>query len=203
MDEIKSNLIDGSSDILEYGIDFFTQNEVVKDFPIIGTAVKIGFTVKSISDRIFLKKIERFLFEYSELSSLEKSIMHKKIQLSETVKKKTGEALILLLDRFSDFNKPYFLAQCFSSYMEGKLLFDDFIRLGNAIDLSHSPDLYEFIKSPNDQAILDRLIRSGMAEISKTASSITQSGSSPIMLSTVQTSLGKKFIELFIDVPHR
>lgn len=203
MDENSSNLIDGSADILEYGIDFFTENEAVKDFPIIGIAIKIGFAVKSISDRIFLKKIERFLFEYSAVTSLEKSILHKKIQLSDTVKKKTGEAVILLLDRFSDLNKPYFLAQCFSAYIEGRLLFDDFIRLGNAIDLSHSSDLYDFIKTPNNQVILDRLLRTGMAEISKNASAMTQSGSSPIMLTTAKTELGEKFIELFTNIQHR
>lgn len=203
MDENSSNLIDGSADILEYGIDFFTENEAVKDFPIIGIAVKIGFAVKSISDRIFLKKIERFLFEYSAVTSLEKSILHKKIQLSDTVKKKTGEAVILLLDRFSDLNKPYFLAHCFSAYIEGRLLFDDFTRLGNAIDLSHSPDLYDFIKTPNNQMILDKLLRTGMAEISKNASAMTQSGSSPIMLTTAKTELGEKFIELFTNIQHR
>ncbi|WP_348800034.1 hypothetical protein [Flavobacterium adhaerens] len=202
MDEINSNLIDGSADILEYGIDFFTENEVIKEFPIIGTAVKIGFTVKSISDRIFLKKIERFLLEYSELTSLEKTIMQKKIQLSDSVKKKTGEAVILLLDRFSDLNKPYFLAKCFSSYIEGTLLFDDFIRLGNAIDISHSADLYDFLKEPDDQKILDRLLRSGLAEISKNATSITQSGSSPIILTLVKTLLGQKLIEIFKNTHH-
>lgn len=199
MDEIDFNIIDGSADILEYGIDFFTESDIIKDFPIVGVVVKIGFTVKSVSDRIFLKKVERFLFDYAKQSSLEKSIMHKKIQLSDTMKKKTGEALILLLDRYSDFNKPYFLAKCFLSYMEGKLLFDDFIRLGNAIDMSHSPDLFEFIKMPDDQMIMDRLLRTGLTEISKNGISVTQSGSSPVMLITKQTLLGEKFIELFTN----
>lgn len=202
MDVFKTNLIDGSADILEYGIDFFTENEIIKDFPIIGTAVKIGFTVKSISDRIFLKKIERFLFEYSKLTSLEKSVMHKKIQLSDSEKKKTGEAIILLLDRFSDLNKPYFLAQCFLSYIEGQLSFEDFIRLGSAIDASHSIDLQDFLKEPDNQKVLDRLLRSGLSEISRNASSITQSGSSPILLSLVKTSLGMTFINVFSNTHH-
>jgi len=60
MDENNSNLIDGSADILEYGTDFFTENDAVEDFPIIGIAVKIGFAVKSISDRIkILSKKDR------------------------------------------------------------------------------------------------------------------------------------------------
>lgn len=202
MDEFKTNLIEGSADILEYGIDFFTENEIIKDFPIIGTAVKIGFTVKSISDRIFLKKIERFLFEYSKLTSLEKSVMHKKIQLSDSEKKKTGEAIILLLDRFSDLNKPYFLAQCFSSYIEGQLPFEDFIRLGSAIDASHSADLQDFLKEPDNQKVLDRLLRSGLSEISRNASSITQSGSSPILLSLIKTGLGITFINVFSNTHH-
>ena len=84
--------------------------------------------------------------------------------------------------------------------MEGNLLFDDFIRLGNAIDASHSPDLYDFIQTPDNQTILDRLMRTGLTEISKNASSVTQSGSSPIMLTTIQTSLGEKFIELFTNI---
>lgn len=196
MGNAKTNIIEGSADILEYGIDFFTDNEVIKDFPVLGTIVKIGFTAKSISDKIFLKKIERFLISYQEISDVKKNELIIKIDLNKKERKKIGEALILLIDRISDLEKPYYIARCFSAYLNRRIDFENFMTLGNAIDLSHSLDLKQFLIDSENESNLDKLIRTGFAEISKNAIMMPQHGLSSVILNTKITDLGKVFLNV-------
>jgi hypothetical protein len=197
MIDSKKEIIEGTADILEYGIDFFTENELIKEFPIIGTVIKIGFTVKSISDRIFLKKIGRFLFHYNDIKKKEKINMISKMR-EDSSKKKVGEMLILLIDRFSDFDKPAYLAYCFIAYIEGQITLDDFIRLGTAIDLSYSPDLKNFIENSDERLTKEKLIRTGLTEISKNA--ITANTDDNVLVTVLYprvSSLGEIFLNLF------
>lgn len=197
MTDSKKEIIEGSGDILEYGIDFFTKNELIKEFPILGTVIKIGFTVKSISDRIFLKKIGRFLFHYNDIKEKEKIKMVSKM-LEDSSKKKAGEMLILLIDRFSDFDKPAYLAHCFIAYIDRKITLDNFIRLGTAIDLSYSPDLKNFLENSDERSTKEKLIRTGLTEISQNA--ITANTDDNILVTVLYprvSSLGEIFLNLF------
>jgi hypothetical protein len=196
MNEIQKNIIENSSDILEYGIDFFTENEIVKDFPILGTVIKIGFTVKSISDRIFLKKIERFLFQFDLIKETELQNYIGKT-LDDKERQKVGENLLLIIDRLSDLEKPTYLSICFYGYLSNKISLDIFLSLGQAIDSCHISDLTEFITNPDDEKCLDKVVKGGLAEISKNAVLVPQHGLSNVTLFTKTTDLGKTFLELW------
>ncbi|KQS47898.1 hypothetical protein ASG38_10790 [Flavobacterium sp. Leaf359] len=199
MKNIKKNIIENSQDILEFGLDQFINSEIIKAFPIVGTVVKIGFSVKSISDRIFLKKLEGFIVHYNRLDSIEINEMLYQIKTDDNFTNKVGESLILLLDRFSDLDKPEYMAKCFAAFIRKEISYDDFIRLGAAIDLSHSPDLKLFIKNPEDEKILNTLIRTGLTKISDYAIATTLNGSSPVTLFVTQTELGKIFLKIFVN----
>lgn len=196
MNEIQKNIIENSSDILEYGIDFFTENEVVKDFPILGTVIKIGFTVKSISDRIFLKKIERFLFQFELIKETELENYISKT-LDDKERQKVGENLLLIIDRLSDLEKPTYLSICFYGYLNNRISLDISLSLGQAIDSCHISDLTGFISNPEDEKCLDRVVKGGLAEISKNAILVPQHGLSNVSLFTKTTDLGKIFLELY------
>ena len=163
MNDLRKDILDGSSDIMEFGIDLITKNEILREFPLLGTIIKIGLSVKSLSDRAFLKKIEKFLLKLDEVSKKEKDNVIIKIQLDDKQRKSIGENLFFLIDRFSDRQKPEFLAL----YLKGEINYEDFVRLGNAIDLSFSPDLENFLKESNNQLNLGRLVRTGLVEVSK------------------------------------
>lgn len=198
MTEIRKAIIENSGDILEYGIDFFTENEVVKDFPILGTIIKFGFTVKSISDRIFLKKIERFLFQFERLkeADIQKYISK---TLNDKERQKVGENLLLIIDRLSDLEKPTYLAICFYGYLNNRISLEIFLSLGQAIDSCHINDLHEFVNNPEDEKCLDKVVKGGLAEISKNAILVPQHGVSNVSLFTKTTELGKTFLELYSD----
>lgn len=197
MDDIKNTVTEGVADILEYGIDIFIENDLLKDFPFIGTVVKMAYASKTVSDKLFLSKMEKFLFHYEQVSEKEKEAMIAKLSLNDADRKRTSETLILLIDRIGDMDKPYYLACCFVAYINGKIKFDDFTRLGNAIDLGYSPDLRDFLSHPDDESCMDKLLRTGLTEISKEGVSITYSGVSPVELSTIKSELGELFLCIF------
>jgi len=48
-------------DLSEVALDSLTDNEIIKDIPVVGTFVRLARATMSIPDRIFAKKVERFI----------------------------------------------------------------------------------------------------------------------------------------------
>ncbi len=197
MDEIKKTILEGSSEITEAFLDQLISNEIIKSIPVLGTAIKIGFTVKSISDRMFLKKVERFLTSINEVNQADIEEQLRLLEKDQETQKKVGECLVLLLERFSDWDKPNYLAQCYLAYLSGKISLDNFIRIGGAIDFSHSPDLKRFILNPKDNDVQQALMKTGLTGIARNGSVIPRHGSSAFTLNLEITELGNVFLNIF------
>lgn len=200
MNDLQKEIVDGSSDILEFSIDLLTKNEILKEIPVVGLIVKSALIGSSISDRLLLKKIERFLHKFNEISNREKEKVIWKIRLDKEQKEQIGENILFLIDRYADKYKPEFLASIFGLFIEQKITQDEFIRLGNAIDLSFSPDLNLFLQDPNNTDVLKRLIRSGLSEISRVgmvpSEQIGGFNGMASVHSLIITDLGKLFLKL-------
>lgn len=196
MNEIQKNSLGIISDIIETGLDSLTTNELVKNFPIIGNIIKVGATVKSINDRIFLAKLSNFLFNLDKIEKKEKISIIQNIRLEEKERTKIGESLILIIDKLNDFEKPKLVSFCFAAYLKEEITFQDFNRLANSIEIGNMIDLKEFINNSGNQVALDRLINSGLSEFSKTAFGETQSGGTRVELKIIKSELGNKFLQI-------
>jgi hypothetical protein len=62
--------------------------------------------------------------------------------------KKTGETLLLVIERLNDMQKPTWLAKVFAAYLAGEVRASDLRRLAAAIDTAFGDDLIELITSP-------------------------------------------------------
>ena len=62
----KSSLGDLLIDLSESGLDAVTENEIIKDIPIISTVVSLYKIGHSLRDRSYIKKLEAFLREISK-----------------------------------------------------------------------------------------------------------------------------------------
>jgi hypothetical protein len=60
-EELAPQVVDLGADLFEVAVDTLTDSGVLKDIPVLGSAVKIAVIGKTIHDRIFLTKIHRFL----------------------------------------------------------------------------------------------------------------------------------------------
>ncbi|MGH7525377.1 MAG: hypothetical protein ACREMX_01590, partial [Gemmatimonadales bacterium] len=115
------------------------------------------------------------------------------------LRRRTGEALLLLLDRMDDLQKPEILAALFRASAAGKLSFDQFRRLGSAIDLAIVADLRELAAGRDRTAgqpgkHLENLMRTGLTALSQTGIPMREgSGRSVVYNGLRVTELGVLF----------
>lgn len=197
MNELHKIAIEGSADLIEVGLDTLINNEIVKSIPVLGLAIKVAYSVKSIGDRIFLKKVISFLNGLSHSSINDRLYIVEKIANNEKERTKIGENLILLIDRYNDLEKADLLAKFFSLFLEEKISSDAFLRIGNAIDFAYITDLKAFISNPNKHNVQEGLIRSGLVGLSQTGISTTTAFNEPVVFHPlIITDLGKEFLKI-------
>lgn len=137
-----TNLTDASLDTAEALLDGLTAaGEVLEAFPVFGTAAKLIRAGFSIHDRAFLRKMARFLSELQQVSVDERYTFVRDMDRDPAFKKKVGEKLILLLDRFDDLQKANVLGKLFRAYLVGRIDYELFGRLASIIDRLYLPDL--------------------------------------------------------------
>ena len=146
-DQLGDQVFDTSIELLEAVGDQVFDNGLLKDIPILGTAVNLARLRKTITDRLFLKKVEKFLVSLSEVEETEKQKFYGRLETDQRLREKTGEVIVLILNRFDDLEKPEILARVFRSYMKGIIGFDQFRQLASAVALAYIEDLRQLVDS--------------------------------------------------------
>ena len=164
-----NELTDFSITAIDEIVSSTVSNEVVKSIPIISNVVKAIEAFKNVRDIIFVKKISRFLFELESVSEREKIDFIKLLKEdgNNEEKRKVGETLICILDKCSDFDKPFFIARVFAAYVQKKITYTQCVRLYNAIDAATSVDLYVVSSEKNigqNKALLNTILNTGLSE---------------------------------------
>lgn len=137
------NAIDIGTDLLEVSLDQITENEVLKELPIVGTVVRLGRIAISVRDRHLLKSAIIFSQEVKKNTKSEKLEKHR-MQLLNNPKKlqEESEYLILYLDRQLEYQKSILYANLYKSYIEiEELDWDDFKELAGIIDALFISDI--------------------------------------------------------------
>lgn len=132
-------------DFGEIALDATLDPSVMRDMPVIGTLVRVGGTVLTIRERIFIKKISRFLHSLEKVSNAERTRFIEKLNL-DGMKIKVGEKIIMLLDRQEDIEKAALIGEAFSLYVAGKITLEKFESLSHAITLCQFGHL-KFLKT--------------------------------------------------------
>lgn len=127
-------------DLSEVVLDSILNDGILKDIPFVRTFVGIGKFVFRIYDRIFLKKVVKFLIELSNISTEEKEEFLGKLK-DEKKERELGESLILYLDRHENFKKPELLAKVFKAYIQHHLTYEQFHLLAASIDKALVQDI--------------------------------------------------------------
>jgi len=166
-DNVNDQIIEGGSELLEFAIDQILEDGLLKDFPLVGTAIKLATVGKSIRDRLFLAKLQRFLVALPKIDPTKREKFQKQVQDDKEFRNRVGETLLLVIERLDSLEKPEMLAKAFAYFVRGKISESDFRRLASAIDLAFVDDLKflapQFKRYHNDR--LAPLVRAGLAEI--------------------------------------
>ena len=126
--------VDAFANFGEVAIDSLLDEGVVRDVPIVGTLVGLARTGLAVRDRLFLRKVWRFMIEQRSFSARERGEFKQKLVEDPEHRKKVGETLFVLLDRLDDLAKSTLVGRAFAAYLRGDVDFLNFQRLAKAID---------------------------------------------------------------------
>jgi hypothetical protein len=166
IDEVgQEKLSELTLDYAELSLDFFMENDVLKDIPLFGTFFKFFKTATNIKDQIFLKKLYSFLFHLKDIP------LNKRVEFInnlEDSKQKVGEKLLILIEKLDDLDKPKMISNLFRAVIEEKISYEEFLIISNAVANSYINDLKK-LKSKNiSYDIQERLSHNGIFAVSLT-----------------------------------
>lgn len=171
---IKSEPVgDLSKEYAEYGIDMLIDSDILKDIPLINTAVGLFRAVDSARDYIFTEKIIRFLTQFSDLSKKDREAMVDKLNEDDKFAGKAGERIIEIIDRMESEDKPELAAKFFKAFACGEINFSEFRRVLIALERIPAfdiPSLAAFSMRDNsesvrmDQSLLLAFVNAGLGQ---------------------------------------
>jgi hypothetical protein len=184
--------------LLETAEALLHENEdLLRYVPLLGTAYKVACLGKSISDRIFLCKLQRFVGSIATISSEERAAFMKRLDGNPEQLRKVGETIVLAINKLDDMEKPELLGKIFRAYVRGVITNDQFRRLTAAVDAALVSDLLQFgITGSKDNPVLKNLMGTGLTTTGTTA--LTATGQ-PVFNTIVKTEIGEVFQKLYRD----
>jgi hypothetical protein len=145
----------------------FMGDGVLKEVPVLKSVLAFHKTWATIRDRFFLRKVEGFMQGCPKFTEAEWESFRSK-HLDGQNGKKLADAIVLILDRLDDLEKPEVLAKVFAALVRGKIDFESFRRLAAAIDIGFLADLTALCEKPDLHAhagLAQNLLRTGLVEL--------------------------------------
>jgi len=142
---VKPNL-DLGQDYAEMSIDELTTNPIIKEIPIVKTAVAIFKTGMAIREWHFTKKSLMFLKEFHGglIDNEKNSEFRARLDTDPVFAEKVVGHLLVVLDRYVTSEKAQILAHLFRAHVNGEIGWDDFVSLTVVLDsLQHGS--YRFL----------------------------------------------------------
>lgn len=102
----------------EVAIDSLIDGGILRDIPIIGTAISIYKAGNDISAHIFARKIASFLSEVEKISIQKRKDFFENLPRSES-EESIGETLLLILDKVDSYTLAIMLGRAFRLLVEG------------------------------------------------------------------------------------
>lgn len=132
------SISDGISDALAAVSD--TALEVAGFIPGVGTALDLAKSYRSVSDAIFVRKIARFMEQFAEMPSDARKAFFSKFQSDEELER-FGEAVLLLLDKSDELEKPTVIGRLFKAAALNFISLEDAKRISAAVNRAYFIDL--------------------------------------------------------------
>ncbi len=128
-------------EIAEISLDAFMDEGVLKEVPILKTVLAARKTWTAIHDQLFLRKVAGFIRASPRFTQTERESFAREYLDDPTKAKKLGDAIVLILDKLDDLDKPEMIAKIFAALVRGKIEKETFRRLAAAIDIGFIADL--------------------------------------------------------------
>ncbi|MBW4472214.1 MAG: hypothetical protein KME45_17685 [Stenomitos rutilans HA7619-LM2] len=147
-DKLEQDFLELSVDGADIAIDLLTESELLRDIPVAGLIYKLGKTLSSIPDVIFLHKVGEFIKTINE-----KTTENQRVAFTEELKKdkekrdKLYNTIFLKIDKFDDLYKSNLFAKIFSCFITNKIRKEEFSALSSALNSAPIEELKTFSTS--------------------------------------------------------
>lgn len=133
---IQENLNNTLVNLTEVGLDSILEDGVLKDIPFISTAVALFKVGSSIKERHEVKKLGVFLQAINDGITNEEKRRNYARKFAEDKKMRDHELeyLLIILERYLEYEKPVLLAQIYLAYLDGKIDWNIFAEFSVIID---------------------------------------------------------------------
>lgn len=168
METFKEPALSAFVDVSEALLDTFMDEGVLKEIPIVGLVVGLGRPLLSVPDRLFLKKLGRFLSEPNQVPETERLAFADKIE-REGSTQKVGEKILMIVDQLDDTEKASLAGRVFSACLRGMIDIDQFYTLCSCIRLTRIADIDAFLLNHGglgsmDPTVVRALCLAGLAD---------------------------------------
>lgn len=151
----KSESLNAGVEWAEIAFDAFVEDGLLKDVPIFGTLTKVVKSGMAIRDRIFLRKVHAFLCELDNASMQERDAFVRSVEREKGGKEKAGAALMLLLDKLDDIDKPELIGRIYLAKIKGQISYGEMRRYCMFVERVYLPDLIELGKLEEGETVDD------------------------------------------------
>lgn len=134
--------------LLEVGLDAIMDDGLLKEVPILSTAVSLYKIGNSIKERHQLKKLASFVVALNNGIADEEKREHYKNAVKDHPKRRDKELeyILILIDRYIHSDKAKMLSKLYLAYLDDIITWIDFTKYAEVID-RFLPDDYNVLKS--------------------------------------------------------
>lgn len=175
--DFKSPSFDLLADLGETAIDELLSNDVIKDIPILGTAVNLARTVIGLRERAFLNKLRLFVESLPQQSDDERSKLGSAIAKDRDSRAKVGEAIFSTLEQADSTVKVQYVGLVFAAFLREHISDRELRELCHSIRTTQVDDLVEFIESESPhERLLREMAHTGLVGVRYPPVPVTHSG---------------------------
>jgi hypothetical protein len=134
------SLTDVATTIADTSLDAVINSGLLDGIPVIGIATGAFRAYRDVRENFLVRKLLAFLQEAENLSLEDRKKFAEKFSNKDT-QEDFGGALLVLIDRSEDIEKPRILGRLLAAHAKGVFGQTDFMRLAKMVDRSYFEDL--------------------------------------------------------------
>lgn len=140
---ISSDICDTVGDLAEVGLDAVMDDGILKDIPLLSTAVgiyRIGHTIK---ERNTIKQLALFITEMNKgcVDEEKRSRIIERLNSDKRKSKQEIEYILVVLDSYLEYEKPALLAKLYIAYLERTIIWNEFAKYAELLNRIFSTDV--------------------------------------------------------------
>jgi len=142
-----SNLQNVTIELAETFTDSLLNEGLFREIPIIGTIIGLTKASLGLNERLLIKKLIYFIAELKDIDIEKRHKLISKIKSSEKQRISVGEKLLYIIDKSDDHITAKYIAILFSSFLNEKITYSEFLRCSTTIQKLLIQDLEQFIET--------------------------------------------------------